>query len=106
MIQRRIHAFALMPCAALILGASGLQASALQSDKFEIPFEFKVEKHKTLPAGQYEIQQAAGSEIAILTNRKTGQRVQFVRPASTHEEGKAHLIFEKNENGHSLKRIL
>jgi hypothetical protein len=105
MINRTLRAFALLPCAALIFGASRSQASAVQSDKFEIPFEFKVQKHKTLPAGEYEIQQAAGSQIAILTNRKTGERVQFVRSPSTHEEGKARLIFENNENGHFLKRI-
>jgi hypothetical protein len=105
MINRTFRVFALLPCAALILGASAMQASAVKSDKFEIPFEFKVEKHKTLPAGKYEIQQAAGSELAILTNLKTGRRVQFVRPSSTHEEGKARLIFENYEDGHFLKRI-
>jgi hypothetical protein len=99
MISRTFRALALLPCAALILGAS-----AIRSDKFEIPFEFKVQ-HKTLPAGVYEIQQAAGSELAILTNRKTGERVQFVRPSNTHEEGKARLIFENNQDGHLLKRI-
>lgn len=106
MIQRRIHAFALLPCAALILGASSLHATTLKSEKFEIPFEFKVQKHQTLPAGEYEVQQASDSNFAILRNRKTGERVQFLRPSNTHEEGKARLVFENGENGHSLKRIL
>src|ERR1022692_4726820 len=105
MTQRIFRAFALLPCAALILGASAVQASTIKSDKYEIPFEFKVQKHKTLPAGEYEVQQATGSNFAILVNRHTGERVQFLRPANTHEEGKARLIFENNENGHSLKRI-
>ena len=104
MKQRTLRAFALLPCAALILGASAMQASTIKSDKIEIPFEFKVQ-HKTLPAGQYEVQQAGGSDFAILVNRKTGERVQFLRPSNTHEEGKARLIFENDENGHSLKRI-
>jgi hypothetical protein len=104
MTQRTFRAFALLPCAAVILGASA-QASAIKSDKFEIPFEFKVQKHKTLPAGEYEVQQAGGSNFAILVNRHTGERVQFLRPSNTHEEGKARLIFENNENGHSLKQI-
>jgi hypothetical protein len=106
MIQRRIHAFALMPCAALILGASALHANTLKSEKCEIPFEFKVQKHQTLPAGEYEVQQASDSNFAMLVNRKTGERVQFLRPSNTHEEGKARLVFENNESGHSLKRIL
>ena len=52
MTQRTFRAFALLPCAALIPGASAMQASAVKLDRFEIPFEFKVQ-HKTLPAGQY-----------------------------------------------------
>jgi hypothetical protein len=101
MIQRTLRAFALLPCAALILGTSAVQASNVKSDKFEIPFALQVQKHKTLPAGEYEVQQAGGSDFAILVNRHTGERVQFLRPPNTHEDGKARLIFE----GHSLKRI-
>jgi hypothetical protein len=103
--KKRFTRKALLPCAALILGASALQATTVKSEKFEIPFEFKVQKLQTLPAGEYEVQQAGGSDFAILVNRKTGQRVQFLRPPNTHEEGKARLIFENNENGYSLKRI-
>jgi hypothetical protein len=105
MTQRTLRAFALLPCAALMLGASAMQASTVKSDKFEIPFEFKVQSHKTLPAGEYEVLQASGSNFAILVNRHTGERVQFLRPSNTHQEGKARLIFENNEYGHSLKRI-
>ena len=104
MTQITFRAFALLPCAALIPGASAMQASAVKLDRFEIPFEFKVQ-HKTLPAGQYEVQQGADSNFAILVNRHTGERVQFLRPSNTRQEGKARLIFENNENGHSLKRI-
>ena len=105
MINRTLRVFALLPCVALIMGASAMQASTVKSDKFEIPFEFKVQKHKTLPAGEYEVQQAGGSNFAVLVNRKTGERVQFLRPSNTHEEGKARLIFEDDENGRLLKRI-
>ena len=104
MTQRTLRAFALLPCAALILGASAMQASAVKSDRFEIPFEFKVQ-HKTLPAGEYEVRQGADSNFAILVNRHTGERVQVLRSRNTHEEGKARLIFENSENGHLLKRI-
>jgi hypothetical protein len=105
MTQRTFRALALLPCAALLMGASAMQASTIKSDKIEIPFEFKVQKHRTLPAGEYEVQQATGSNFAILVNRHTGERVQFLRPSNTHQEGKARLIFENTENGHSLKRI-
>jgi hypothetical protein len=84
-----------------MLGASALQASTVKSEKFEIPFAFHVQKHKTLPAGEYQIQQASGSELAFLVNTKTGERVQFIRSQATHEEGKARLVFENSE----LKRI-
>ena len=104
MTQRTLRAFALLPCAALILGASAMKASTVKPDRFEIPFEFKVQ-HKTLPAGEYEVQQGPGSNLAILVNRHTGERVPFLRPPNTHEEGKARLIFENSQNGHVLKRI-
>jgi len=105
MIQIAIRALGLLPCAAVMLGGCALQASTVQSEKFRIPFEFQVQKHKTLPAGEYQVQQAAGSELAILVNTKTGERVQLLRPSATHEQGKTRLIFENGENGHSLKQI-
>jgi hypothetical protein len=104
MIQGRIRVSALLPCFALLLGAS-LHASTVESQKFEIPFDFQVLKHKTLPAGEYQVQQDAGSAFATLVNTKTGERVQLLRPSTTHEEGKARLVFENTENGHSLKQI-
>ena len=48
---------------------------------------------------------APHSNFAIFVNRRTGERVQFLRPSNTHEEGKARLIFEETENGHFLKQI-
>jgi hypothetical protein len=105
MIQKTFRALALLPCAALILGASAMQASTVKSDKFEIPFEFKVQKHQILPAGEYEVQQASDSSFATLVNRKTGERVQFLRPSTTHEQGKARLIFKNTETGEALIRI-
>ena len=87
-----------------MLGASGLQA-AVKSEKFEIPFDFQVQRHKTLPAGEYQIEQATGSAFATLVNTKTGEEVEFLRPATTHQQGKARLVFENTENGHTLKQI-
>jgi hypothetical protein len=107
MKQRTLRAFALLPCAALILGASALQASTVKSDRFEIPFAFQVQNHKTLPAGEYQVQQAPGSELAILVNRKTGESFRFIRPwpRPADKEGKFRLKFRNTEEGHVLKQI-
>jgi hypothetical protein len=99
------RAFAFISTAALLLSASTLHASTVKSEKFQIPFDFQVQKQKTLPAGEYQVQQATGSEVAILVNTRTGERVELLRPTSTHEEGKTRLVFESTENGHSLKQI-
>jgi hypothetical protein len=104
MVQRSIRVSAWLPGAALLLGALALQASTVQSEKFQIPFEFQVQ-HKTLPAGQYQVQQATGSDLAFLVNSKTGERIEFLRPSTTREEGKTRLVFENTENGHALKQI-
>jgi hypothetical protein len=104
MTKRTLRAFALLPCAALILGASALQASTVRSDKFQIPFPFKAQNH-VMPAGEYETEQAGNSDFVILTNRKTGERVRYRRPSYVREEGKARLIFENNQDGHLLKQI-
>jgi hypothetical protein len=105
MIQKAIRVFGLIPCAALILGGVALEASTIKSEKFEIPFEFQVQNHKTLPAGEYQVEQTAGSPIASLVNTRTGERVNFFRPATTHKEGRAHLEFENNASGHTLKQV-
>ena len=104
MTKRILRALALLPCAALILGASALQASTVRSEKFQIPFPFKAQ-NQVMPAGEYEVEQAAGSDFAILINHKTGERVPFRRPSYIREEGKARLVFENNQNGHLLKQI-
>ena len=106
MINRTLRAFALLPCAALILGASALQASTVKSDRFEIPFAFQVQ-HKTLPAGEYQVQQAADSELAVLVNRKTGESFRFIRPRPmpADKEGKFRLKFRNTEEGRVLKQI-
>jgi len=104
MFQKAIRVFALIPCAALVFGGA-LQASTVKSEKIEIPFAFSVQNHKTLPAGEYQVEQASGSELASLVNTKTGERVQFIRPQTTHKEGRARLTFENTASGHSLKSI-
>jgi hypothetical protein len=77
----------------------------LKSEKVEIPFAFSVQNQKTLPPGLYQVEQELGSEIASLVNTKTGERVNFLRPDTTHEKGKAHLVFENTARGHALKSI-
>jgi len=76
----------------------------VKSESIEIPFSFQVQKH-TLPAGEYQVQQAAGVEFATLVNEKTGQRVVVLRPASNRRKGEAHLVFTQDGNVHVLKQI-
>ena len=104
MVKKAIRVFALVPCAALLVGGV-LQASTLKSEKVEIPFAFSVQNYKVLPAGEYQIEQQSGSDLASLVNTKTGERVQFLRPQTMHEPGKAHLVFENSTHGHLLKSI-
>jgi hypothetical protein len=104
MVKKAIRVSALAACAALVMGGV-LQASTLKSEKVEIPFAFSVQNQKTLPPGLYQVEQELGSEIASLVNTKTGERVNFLRPDTTHEKGKAHLVFENTARGHALKRI-
>ncbi len=104
MIQRTIRASVLLSGAALILASAALQASTVKSEKFEIPFSFKVQRH-TLPAGQYQVQQATDSAFAVLVNAKTGERVEVLRPASVREPGRARLVFERDGNLQVLKQI-
>lgn len=93
--------------ALLAVAAAGvLQASTIQTERFDIPFAFHFQdQHKSLPSGQYQIKQEAGSSLAVLVNTKTGERVAFIRPPATHPEGKARLIFENRKDVHSLRRI-
>jgi hypothetical protein len=104
MIPRTIRASVLLSGAALMLASAALQASPVKSEKFEIPFSFKVQTH-TLPAGEYQIQQATESEFAVLVNAKTGERVEVLRPATIRQTGKARLVFEQDGNVQVLKQI-
>jgi hypothetical protein len=101
---KAFRAFVILPCAALVLSTFALQAAAVKTETFAIPFQFQVQK-QTMPAGEYRINQAQGSDIAQLVNTKTGQRVEFIRPTTTHQQGKARLVFEGGENHRSLTRI-
>jgi hypothetical protein len=103
-MQKAFRIHVILPCAALVLSTVALQAAAVKTETFAIPFEFQVQR-QTMPAGEYRIQQAQGSDIALLVNTKTGKRVEFIRPATTHEQGKARLVFEGGENHRSLTRI-
>jgi hypothetical protein len=105
MIQKAIRVFALVSGAAVTLSGIALQASTVKTEKFEIPFAFQVQNHKTLPAGEYRVEREQGSEIETLVNTKTGERVNFLLPAGTHKDGKAHLVFENTAGGHLLKQV-
>ena len=105
MIQKAIRVFALIPCAAFALSGIALQASTVKSEKFKIPFEFQLQNHKTMPAGEYRVEHEQSSQIEVLINTKTGERVNFLLPAGTHKEGKAHLVFENTASGHLLKEV-
>ena len=100
MLQRAFRSIVILSFAAL-----AMQAAPVVSEKFEIPFAFQVHK-ETLPAGVYQVEQADGSNVAALVNKKTGERVEFLRPASTHLEGKARLVFQSVESRQLLKQIL
>jgi hypothetical protein len=98
MIQRTLLALGLLSCAAL--------AFAADSERFDIPFAFRVQNRVTLPAGTYQVRHASGSNTAVLVNTETGQRVELMCPATTHQEGKTRLVFEEDEKGTLLRRIL
>ena len=104
-MHKAIRALVIIPCAALMLSTYALQAAPLKSEKFSIPFEFRVQK-QTLPAGEYQIRQTSEAGYVLLVNTKTGESVEFIRPSNTHQEGKARLVFEGEPGRQSLKRIL
>jgi hypothetical protein len=103
-MHKAFRAFVILPCVALALSALTLHAAAVKSETFAIPFEFHVQK-QIMPAGEYRVQQATGSDIAILVNTRTGKRVEILRPANTHEEGKTKLVFKGAENQRYLTHI-
>jgi hypothetical protein len=89
-----------------VAAAGALQASTIQTERFNIPFAFHLHnEHRTLPPGQYQVQQESGSNLAVLVNTKTGDRVQVLRSPTTHAAGKAKLVFENKNDVHSLRRI-
>jgi hypothetical protein len=104
MKKNAVRVFALFPGAALLM-AGALQASTITSDKVEIPFQFSVQHHKTMPAGEYQVVQQSGTDLATLVNTKTGERVELLRPQTTHQAGKTHLVFENTSQGRNLKSI-
>jgi hypothetical protein len=106
MFQTRRRALAPVLCAAaLASGVSKSWALPLESQKFHIAFDFKVDPHKTMRSGDYQVRQAAGSEVVTLVNTKTGESAQFLRPDSTHVGGKTRLEFERDSEGMRLIRI-
>jgi hypothetical protein len=79
-----------------------LKADTSRTQPVTIPFQFHV-NNKTLPSGEYRIEQEAGTGIAILLNLKTRERVRVLRSAATRPEGKAILTFVPDKHGYALK---
>jgi hypothetical protein len=91
----------------MLLGGAALQASTAQTDKFQLDFSFRVQNgKKLLPAGEYQVQRAAGSPFVVLRNTKTGETVNLMSSECTHTKGKTKLIFKDDANGHTLEKVL
>ncbi len=82
---------------ALTIGC--LQAGNHQTEKFNVPFDFQV-NNMTLPAGDYRVQQDFGSDVALLVNTRTGQRVHIIHRMTG---SKARLTFSQSASTHTLK---
>ena len=104
MMHKAIRALVILPCVALIMSVSALHAATVVSEKFNIPFAFQV-RNQTLPPGEYRIHQAESDNFAVLINTRTGARVEVLRPANTHQEGKAKLVFSGAPELPSLAHI-
>ncbi len=90
-------------CAAALAAVMGGSAFAKSSSKdVQIPFEFSVAKTR-MPAGSYRIKQGASNQIAILQNRETGKRVQFMKPVSLAQV--KHLVFEQKNGTYVLTEL-
>lgn len=101
MTKTFVRMFSAAACAALF-SLSSINAEVRQVSNVVIPFEFKV-LNKMLPAGEYRVEQTAGSDIATMTNTTTGERVRILRPASLQKEGKTVLTFAPAKEGMKLK---
>jgi hypothetical protein len=102
MKNKMIYAFALALAATTLGSVSSLKAEINRTKAVIIPFQFQVDK-KTMPSGEYCVEQEAGTEVATLVNTKTGARVRVLRPAARRKEGKTVLTFVPGKNGVSLK---
>jgi hypothetical protein len=89
---------------AIAMTATSLNAAGYEATKVSIPFSFRVAK-KTLPPGNYRIDQEYGTEIATLTNLQTAERVKVLRSNSVHERGTVRLIFHSDANGYTLASV-
>ena len=105
MMKDAIRVFTVVLCVAFLLTGTTLQAAPVTAEKVEIPFDFHVQKHKIMPAGEYRVEQSAGSALVVLVNTKTGERVQMLSSANEHQPGKIRLVFEHTASGSVLKSI-
>jgi len=88
---------------AAMFATSALNAASFRSEKVAIPFDFQVSK-KTMPAGEYRVQQGFGGGVAYLVNIRTGEQVQLLR-APGKSDSRVRLVFEDTGSGHVLKEI-
>ena len=100
-MKRLVYAFALALGVATLGSVNLLKADINRTQPVTIPFQFHVQ-NKTLPSGEYRIEQEVGTEIATLVNTKTGQRVRVLRPAAMRTQGKAILNFVPVKDGYKL----
>lgn len=101
MNNKLVRTFALALGSAAIMFTGSAQA-ATRTAKITVPFQFQVNR-TTMPAGDYRIEQDFGSDIAMVVNVGTGQRVQVLRPASRRIEGRAKLEFVRTDAGYKLR---
>ena len=96
MKKRIAYAFTLM------LGVAALGFGEGRVWNVTIPYQFHIDK-KTLPAGEYQLEQSTGSDIATLINLKTREKVQMIRPMTIQVPGKAYFTLVPDKDGYRLK---
>ena len=98
----RSLAMALAFSAAAFVGTGSLQAAYAPAQKVKVDFDFRVYQ-KVLPAGEYRVEQDTASNIVLLVNTKTGQRVQIFRSVVQESADKHYLKFEHDQSGYRLR---
>jgi hypothetical protein len=100
------RALTILCAAAALSGATALEASTINSQRFQLNFAFHVgHDKKVFPAGEYQVERNAGEPFVMLRNTKTGASVNMMSKDNTHQNGKMKLIFKDDAEGKSLDKI-